>query len=240
MRFIVLDTADTHGSVALFEASRLIALESHSSDEDYSSWLLSTVHRSLEKSALSLAHLDGYAVCAGPGSFTGLRVGLTTVKAWAEIYGKPIVGLSRLEALALSPTAPARPFVAVCIDARRDQVFAALYARHENRLEPTLQECVAPLDSFVAATLEQTRGNAVHWITPDPDLLKSSREWASLVAAGHVLQVVSPPFAISLGALAYDKFRQGQTDDAVTLDANYVRRSDAEIFWKGNQRALRV
>ena len=90
MRFIVLDTADARGSVALFENNGLIRIEAHSNEEDYSSWLLPAVHRVLSPSGLSLSELDGYAVCAGPGSFTGLRVGLTTVKAWSEIYGKPI------------------------------------------------------------------------------------------------------------------------------------------------------
>src|ERR1700722_12922142 len=100
MRFIVVDTADARGSVSIFDQREVLSLETHSTDEDYSRWLLRSVHRVLAHSSLSLAELDGYAVCAGPGSFTGLRVGLTTVKAWAEIHGKPIVALSRLEALA--------------------------------------------------------------------------------------------------------------------------------------------
>src|SRR5258708_4315844 len=104
-------------------------MEEQPSEEDYSIWLLPAVHRVLAKSSLSLAELDGYAVCAGPGSFTGLRVGLTTVKAWAEIYGKPIASLSRLEAFAVSSPEPESAFVASDIDARRDQVFAALYVR---------------------------------------------------------------------------------------------------------------
>src|SRR5271165_3721683 len=129
MRFIVLDTADARGSVALFDDTRVVGLESHQAEEDYSSWLLPAVHRVLQPSGISLSELDGYAVCAGPGSFTGLRVGLTTVKAWSEIYGKPITALSRLEALTTSaPTEPpiVEPFVAACFDARRGQLFAAL------------------------------------------------------------------------------------------------------------------
>src|SRR5712672_1583922 len=112
MRFIVVDTADVRGSVALFESVDLLALEAHSTDEDYSSWLLAAVHRVLADSSLSLAELDGYAVCAGPGSFTGLRVGLATVKAWAEIHGKPIASLSRLEAFDVSSLEPESAFVA--------------------------------------------------------------------------------------------------------------------------------
>jgi tRNA threonylcarbamoyladenosine biosynthesis protein TsaB len=240
MRFIVVDTADVRGSVALFESVDLLALEAHSTDEDYSSWLLAAVHRVLANSSLSLAELDGYAVCAGPGSFTGLRVGLATVKAWAEIYGKPVAAVSRLGSLAVNDSPAQEPFIAVYIDARREQVFAALYARLGKSCEPLGEESVTSLPDFVAKVKEQAEGKPVRWITPDPGMLESLAEWPSLAAGGHILQLAPPPFAPRLGFLAYRKFLQGQTVDALALDANYVRRSDAELFWKGNKSVLRA
>src|SRR6266436_5832881 len=150
MRFIVVDTADGRGSIAILDECEVLAIEEHPSEEDYSIWLLPAVHRVLAKSSLSLAELDGYAVCAGPGSFTGLRVGLTTVKAWAEIYGKPIASLSRLEALTVADSQPQELFIAAYIDARREQVFAALYARLGDSFEPLGQESVTSLPDFVA------------------------------------------------------------------------------------------
>src|SRR5262245_41888318 len=90
MHFLLLDTADARGSIAVFRGAQLLSAEAYPGQEDFSAWLLPAVRRTLEENHLSLANLDGYAVCSGPGSFTGLRVGLTTVKAWAELYGKPI------------------------------------------------------------------------------------------------------------------------------------------------------
>src|SRR5712671_4945165 len=145
MRFIVVDAADARGSVAVFDDAELLFMEAHSSDEDYSSWLLPAVKRALSACSLSLSQLDGYAVCAGPGSFTGLRVGLTTVKASAEIHRKPIASLSRLEAFAVSSPEPESALVASYIDARRDQVFAALYARGGSGLAQLGEESVIPL-----------------------------------------------------------------------------------------------
>jgi tRNA threonylcarbamoyladenosine biosynthesis protein TsaB len=240
MRFIVVDTADARGSVALFNDSSLICSEAHSTDEDYSSWLLPAVNRELANSSLSLAQLDGYAVCAGPGSFTGLRVGLTTVKAWAEIYGKPIAAVSRLAALAVNDFPAKEPFVAACIDARREQAFAALYTRTADWFEPLGEELVTSLPDFVAKVKAQAGDKPVRWVTPDPKMLESLPEWPVLTATGHILDVASPPFAQRLGLLAYRKFRAGDTTDALSLDANYVRRSDAEMFWKGNQSALKA
>jgi len=242
MRFIVLDTADARGSVALFENSALICMEAHSTDEDYSVWLLPAVHRTLDLSGLSLSELDGYAVCAGPGSFTGLRVGLTTVKAWSEIYGKPIAGVSRLAALAANPPAGpeiAESFVATCIDARRGQLFAALYENSSHCMMPIGEESVISPSEFVLAVRTQADGRHVRWRTPDPELLQSLPEWQSAAAAGDILVTVPPPFADRLGVLAHRKFQIGEVTDAFSLDANYVRRSDAELFWKDNRTAVK-
>ena len=130
MQFLLLDTADARGCVAVFRGGELLSVAAYPAEEDFSSWLLPAVHRLLVQNGLSLSNLDGYAVCSGPGSFTGLRVGLTTVKAWAEIYCLPIAAVSRLEALAAvgdAPQNPLPPFRAAFSDARRGQVFAALY-----------------------------------------------------------------------------------------------------------------
>jgi tRNA threonylcarbamoyladenosine biosynthesis protein TsaB len=240
MRFIVVDTADGRGSIAIFDEREVLAIEEHASEEDYSIWLLPAVRRVLARSSLSLAELDGYAVCAGPGSFTGLRVGLTTVKAWAEIYGKPIASLSRLEAFSVSSPEPESALVASYSDARRDQVFAALYARSGSGYESLGAESVISLPDFVAAVREKSAGKPVRWVTPDPALLGSGASWPALLAAGHILQSTPPPFAPLLGVLACRKFRQGRTTDALSLDANYVRRSDAEMLWKGNKSAFKA
>ena len=243
MRFIVLDTADGRGSVALLDENQVERIEFHSNDEDYSSWLLPAVRRAFNSSGLSLSELDGYAVCAGPGSFTGLRVGLTTVKAWSEIYNKPIAAISRLEALtANSPTESEihESFVAACIDARRSQFFAALYQKTAKGFKLLGAESVAPPAEFIRVVAKQTAGHRVRWRTPDPELLQAVPEWHELAGAGHLLEPVHPPFADRLGWVAYRKFSAGDVTDAFSLDANYVRRSDAELFWKDNRFAVKA
>jgi len=239
MRFIVVDSADTRGSVAVFNNAELLFVEAHSSDEDYSSWLLPAVKRAFSSCSLSLSQLDGYAVCAGPGSFTGLRVGLTTVKAWAEIHRKPIAAVSRLEALAGGQLVQEQ-LVAAFLDARRKQVFAALYARSVDGLALVGEEAVTPLEDFVARVEGESKGKAVRWATPDAELLEALPTWQVLGAKGHVVEYAATPFALRLGQLAYRKFQTGETTDALFLDANYVRRSDAEVFWKGNRSAFKA
>src|SRR5215471_15497753 len=100
MLLLSLDTCDQRGSVAVLRDDRALQVQVHDSSEDYSSWLLPAVRRVLEAQRLTLGELSAYAVTSGPGSFTGVRVGLATVKAWSEVYGQPIAAVSRLEALA--------------------------------------------------------------------------------------------------------------------------------------------
>ena len=240
MLFVLVDTADDRGCIALFRDGQLLQVASHPEREDFSSWLLPAVGRLLSDASVSLADLDAYAVCSGPGSFTGLRVGLTTVKAWAEIFQKPIAAVSRLEALACqSPLEPilTTRFVATYLDARRNQVFAALF---EPRGVPLVPETVTSLAHFLANVTDTCGSTAVAWRTPDPQLLVQESVWASRRSKGDTLVSIQPPFAAQLGALADHKLLSGETTDAISLDANYVRRSDAELFWKDHASAVKA
>lgn len=240
MRFILVDTADVRGCVALCQDNVPIAVEPHLSDQDYSTWLLPAVQRLLDSSGLSLSELDGYAVCSGPGSFTGLRVGLTTVKAWAEIYPKPIVAVSRLAAFAQSKTSSryANPeYVAAYLDAHRSQVFAALYGEAGEVLN---DESVIALEAFLEMVQAACSSTTVLWKTPDIQLLCSEKIWLMRQAQGDRVEPIEPPFAKHLADLAHSKFLRRDFTDSMALDANYVRRSDAEIFWKGNPSAARI
>ena len=240
MHFILVDTADARGCVALFRDDRLLQVEDHPAGQESSSWLLPAVGRLLSNAALSLADLDAYVVCSGPGSFTGLRVGLTTVKAWSEVFHKPIVAVSRLEALARHPISEAVAvprFVAIYLDARRNQVFAALFDPQGIQLAPETVTGIAP---FVDNVADACGPSLVVWRTPDPQLLEGEPRWASRFSKGDTLESIQPPFATQLGALACRKLLSGQTTDAISLDANYVRRSDAELFWKDHASAVKA
>ena len=238
MHFIVVDTADARGSVAIFNDRQELYAGEHRSDEDYSVWLLPAVRRALSATSLSLEQLDGYAVCAGPGSFTGLRIGLTTVKAWAEVFAKPIVAVSRLEAMTQVDPPMQENFVASFINAHRDQVFAGLYQRVAAGFTLHGEVAVETLPDFIARVRKVSADQHVRWLTPDAGLLQTFPEWQSLSACGHTLQTVKPPFASILGQLGFQKFKQGLVTDAAALDANYIRRSDAEVLWKGNKSVL--
>jgi len=229
---LALDTCDPRGSIALLRDAVLLHAETHTTAEDYSSWLLPAVTRVLTATGLRLPDIKLYAVAAGPGSFTGVRVGLTTVKAWSEVYRSPIAAVSRLEAVAAESTGSS-PYVAAFIDARRNQIFAALYRRQGALLDRIEDEMVIAPDKFLNWCAAKAGPGNIDWAATDPECLTQSTSWSSRLALNETVQEISTPLAPRIGQIGYNLALQNHLTDALTLDANYVRRSDAEIFWKG-------
>ena len=230
MNTLAIDTCDRRGSVAVRLNGLCAAIKTHS-DEEYSSWLLPAVENSLLFAGKNLADLNLLAVATGPGSFTGVRIGLCAVKAWAEVYGTNVVGVSRLEALARC--AAEDGWVAPTYDAHRGQIFAGLYRKVSGRLERAEHEAVIAPEDFLALVRHSTAGAPVQWPTLDFTLISGLQAWKDHQTTGSKLWECKPDLAIAIGEIAEEKAIRGEFSDVLELDANYVRRSDAEIFWKG-------
>ena len=208
------------------------ALLAHETSEEYSCWLLPAVNQLLRLTGLSMDRISGYAVAAGPGSFTGVRVGLTTVKAWTEVYGKPAAAVSRLEAIAAQ--ARGGPgLIAAFVDAQRGQVFGAVYKQGGNSLMRVGEEMVIAPERFIETAAELAGGESIGWVSPDASLITSQEGWKSREKRGEMIEQVPATLAAVIGRIGLRRLQQSKSTDALGLDANYVRRSDAEIFWKG-------
>jgi len=230
---LALDTCDVRGSVAILRDESLLQVTPHTTNEDYSSWLLPAVTAVLTSAGLVMRDIDLYAVAAGPGSFTGVRVGLTTVKAWSEVHGRRIASVSRLEAIAAG-SAGSSPYLAAFIDARRDQIFAALYRRRAAELLARVDdEMVIAPDKFLEWCAAKAASEKIDWVSTDPNCLTQTPPWSSRLALNETLQEISPVLASRIGQNGYRLALQNQHTDSLALDANYIRRSDAEMLWKG-------
>jgi tRNA threonylcarbamoyladenosine biosynthesis protein TsaB len=232
MIVLAIDTCEARGSIAILKDNTTLQVLSHSNSEEYSSWLLPAVDLVLGAAQTSLGEVDVFAAASGPGSFTGVRIGLTTVKAWSEVFNKPIVAVSRLEALAAQSQSKA-PYVASLIDAQRGQIFGALYKRAADGLILIDQEMVASPDVFLDWVDQQVAGSEVAWISTDPDALGTHANWQGRAARGEEIHRVPPNLAPLIGKIAFQRASQGHVLDALSVDANYVRRSYVEVFQKG-------
>ena len=152
---LAFDTSGPTLSAALFEGKNFLSELESETGAKHSNVLLPIVQRLLKKCSVSFVELDILAVCLGPGSFTGLRVGIATAKVLAYASGKKIVGVTSLEAAALAardrlPTG--KTAVAVVMDARRSMVYGAVYELQRGRVKTIFKPALLPLEKFMALT----------------------------------------------------------------------------------------
>lgn len=224
---LAIDTSGKQGGIALARgdaASFSVIASAPIAGGTFSAQLVPQVAALLSAHKLNKRDLDGFAVASGPGSFTGLRVGLAAIKGLAEVLRKPIASVSLLEALALDSALSGR--VIALLDAQRDEVFFGEYSvEHASGrgVARMLREEVMPR----AAAIARLRGEAqsrAGILTPDPGVANAFAE-----AGLQVLAAVRPG-SETIARVGAGKLACGDTVTVEQLDANYIRRSDAEIF----------
>ena len=224
MLLLGIDTSGKAGGVTLAQKDpgsfRALA-SSPIEGGTFSAQLIPTIEKLLREHQLNIHQVDGFAVASGPGSFTGLRVGLSAVKALSEGLGKPIAAVSVLEALAISAGKNGR--VAAALDAKRNEVFYGLY-EVEGQRASRLGEALLIQDKFLRE-LESERPTCV---------AVAEEKVQQITATGTAeIKLVGMPGSEQIALIGAEKLLAGETVSLETLDANYLRRSDAEIFFKG-------
>jgi tRNA threonylcarbamoyladenosine biosynthesis protein TsaB len=222
MLILAIDTSWKHGSLALVRgnARSFELLETASlTGGAFSAELVPQIAAALGRRNLRVQNIDGFSAVSGPGSFTGLRVGLAAIKGLVEVLQKPIATVSVLEALAIASGVNGRVFAA--LDAQRGEVFMGEYNVNPETLQatPLGQELLLTREAFLAAL---PAGSTV--ATPDASIGELA------LPAGTTLRQIERPGAEAIARIGLRKILAGQTVSADALDANYVRRSDAEIF----------
>jgi tRNA threonylcarbamoyladenosine biosynthesis protein TsaB len=207
----------------------------HDTGEDYSVWLLPAVEQALSACRRSFSEVALFAAAAGPGSFTGIRVALTTVKAWNVVFGVPIAAVSRLEALArqASRVSAGRDLVVACVDAGRGQVYAGMFRREGESLIRIGDEAVFAAGELIETAVATAGELGISWVAVDPAALTGAAAWEPRAQRSESVQQVSGILAPAVAQLARVMAVEGRLTDALHLDANYIRRPDAEVKWKG-------
>lgn len=234
---LALDTSSPAGSIAVLDDNKVIGTVSTWTGEVYSSRMFRHLDFLLGELSLNPGEFDLFAVAAGPGSFTGLRVGLTAVKGWAEVYGKPIAAISGLEAIAAQSRSPDSLLIAAT-DAHRGQIYCGRYRRTQAQDGEGLvldgEERVMDPEEFVGALTAARENGTFTVVTPEPALLAKVLSGHNARPANREPRVdeASPILAPHVGRLGYARAQRGNLDDALTLAASYIRRTDAELKWK--------
>jgi len=231
MLLLAIDSSTRAASIAFLRGQDLLGEVAASPGQSYSTTFLGDLCGLLSRLGLALRDVDAFAVSVGPGSFTGVRIGLTATKAWSEIYRKPCVGVSQLEAIAASGARGlSLPLmVAPMLDAYRGQVFGGLYRVSAEGCERMMEDCVLSAPEFLDSLPKEAARVPQLFASPTPSALHAALEGSGF--AGVPIAQTSSVLAASVGRLGHGKLLRGEVVDALRLDANYVRRTDAELHW---------
>jgi tRNA threonylcarbamoyladenosine biosynthesis protein TsaB len=226
MRTLALDTTTRAGSLALLDGDRLVDERIGDALRPHAERLPAEIIALLSAHGLTVADVDLFAIAAGPGSFTGLRIGIATIQGLAFVHRRPVVAVSALEALAQigSGHSSAGDVVGAWIDAHRGDVFSALYR-------------VAAAPMYENARLVEIEGPAVD------DPAATIHRWSALTTtsafvligdrlprdAARFTMVAASPLAGVIGRMAVCRAQRGETVTAAGIQPLYVRRPDAEV-----------
>lgn len=210
MRILAIDTTSNFGSLALHEDGVTLEETPLHAPEGFSQVLFGHIESLLRRHEWPLNSIDVFAAAAGPGSFTGVRVGLTAAKGLADATGSGALAVSNLRALADYGKTNAR---GVIMDARRGEIYAAVY---DSDLRAVSPEVVISFPNWLSS------------VTVHPEEIVSSDFSAFRASFGlHVPIIEQRTIAAAVARIA----ERTPALDPALLDANYVRRSDAELFW---------
>jgi tRNA threonylcarbamoyladenosine biosynthesis protein TsaB len=234
MLILAFNTTDDHGGAAIYGDAECLAVAANESSASYSITLFQMVDTLLRQTQLSLRDMELFAVAHGPGSFTGIRIGVAAAQAWGTAFSRPVCGISVLEAM-VEEARPGTQVALSILDARRGDFFLSLFERAEpsgaflRRGEAFLAkpDQAAHLVEQGACAVQQA-----HALT----CLVREHDVAAQVLASNWPQFscrsLPGPLVEGIARCALRAYQQGTLQSPAELDAYYVRRTDAELKWR--------
>jgi tRNA threonylcarbamoyladenosine biosynthesis protein TsaB len=208
-RILSIDTTTDYGSIALVMDGALVAEVAVRAPDGFGQVIFASIQELLSLHGLRASDVDCFACATGPGTFTGVRIGLAVTKGLAESSGKHVAGVSNLRAMAFYGETHKR---GVVLDARRGDIYAAVYDAELRLVSPEVVS--SPAHWFVSIDEDVRELIALDEFEPPP---------------GFTVRQAPKALAGAIGIIAA---RDGISLDPAALDANYVRRSDAELALK--------
>jgi tRNA threonylcarbamoyladenosine biosynthesis protein TsaB len=232
MVILAIDTSTRLCSLALMRDAEVVASTGGVTSEPYASRVFADMKVILRQASVELEQIELFAVACGPGSFTGLRVGLAAVKGWAEVFGRPVASVSVLEAIGVQARGAAM-LVAPVLDARGGQIFGGIFRRENENgwLRAIGEEVVLSPEEYAEWLKGITGGEAPLFVSSTPEAVRPVL--AALPWGEPRIEEVSGQLAPFIGRIGLTRSRRGEVVDSLRLEANYVRRSDAEVKWRG-------
>ncbi len=233
MRLLAIDTSNLVLSVAVVDESRLLGEWTTNLKKNHSVRLMDSISRLLDELEMFPEELDGIAVAHGPGSYTGVRIGVATAKSMAWALNKPVVGVSSLEAVATNALGYSGGIVPL-FDARRGQVYTACYrSQGMDRLEEVLFERIVLLRDWLFMVAEAHAGEAVLFLGDDAAIHRSAIEQVLGAQARFAPAAFNHPRAAHIGWIGMKRLAEAGSPHALVPE--YLQVAEAEAKWLAKQ-----
>ncbi len=223
MKLLSIDTSVSRNlNLAISEDSSIISEKFIESSQDLSEEIIPAIDELLEKSALSLSSMDGFAFSIGPGSFTGLRIGLSCAKAVSFATGKPLIGVSSLDILANALDAPSQ--ICSIIDAKRNNVYACLYYKKNGMLKAITPYLLMSVDSLLKKINKKTIfvGDALYLYRDK--IIQYKKSFSAFSDAQFWYPKID-----SLVKIAYERFKKRQFVNPKSIAPIYLYPRECQV-----------
>ncbi|MBQ1894158.1 MAG: tRNA (adenosine(37)-N6)-threonylcarbamoyltransferase complex dimerization subunit type 1 TsaB [Clostridiales bacterium] len=237
MLILACDTSNTTCCAGVYDDGREIAYEVSFEMRTHSETFMPLLHRVMEKAGIRHSDLDAYAICVGPGSFTGIRIGLSAVKGMSAASGVPCIAVSSTEALARSVTNVVHPeertILVPAFDARNKRVFAGVYSNHD--YEVRIEEGAYAADDLAdkIALLPDVMKSKLIVLGSGAEAMKDALSGKLGINADYAAGAMIMPVGIDAAArAAVEKTRGTAIQDAAAIKASYCAVSSAERYRK--------
>jgi tRNA threonylcarbamoyladenosine biosynthesis protein TsaB len=210
MNLLLIDTAVTTASVCLAQNGEVVAEKTNAAQRDHAAWIHKAILEVVEEAGISLEDLDAVAVSAGPGSYTGLRVGMSTAKGICYALNKPLILVNTLKMMAAAAKRSENILLCPMIDARRMEVFTAVFDQDLNEVVPQ-SNMILDQESFN----ELLKENKVHFFG------NGSKKFTDFVNHENILHDSVDFSAASMLSIVTEKFENGEFSDVAYAEPLY-------------------
>ncbi|MEG0180616.1 MAG: tRNA (adenosine(37)-N6)-threonylcarbamoyltransferase complex dimerization subunit type 1 TsaB [Peptostreptococcaceae bacterium] len=235
MKILGIDTSTMAANVAVLEDDKLICEYSVNTKKTHSQKLMPMMESMLNLSDIDITEIDAIGICVGPGSFTGLRIGMATAKAMAHVNNLPIIGVNSLEILGENMNLCSKKICSI-LDAQRNQVYTAKYILEDNKIKEVEEVSIAQIDNL----LQELEATKEEWVIIGEAVYKYKDKIENISNITMSSPVNNITKASSLCTIARNKMMENKDiHNCYDINPMYIRKSQAEEQYEEKQKRLR-
>lgn len=222
MKILSVDTSSIVCSVAILDDLNVLYEKSIDNALTHSEKLMPMIKEGLETIGLTIKDIDLFACSRGPGSFTGIRIGISTIKAFIDVFEKPAIGITSLEGLAYN--IDNEGLILSLIDAKNDNAYAGLFSLQNGKYTP-VSECMADNIDNILSYLKKYSNSNITFVGDGLHVYKD-KLFSAFPHCTFADDILNKNNAISIGIAAFNKYNNGEFFNS--LSPLYLRKSQAE------------